>query len=178
MKTQHLLFSICLALLMSGCSPSDSEVENRVVNLVNMSELGTVEYTVRKIIKIDDQQKWAYGSRKILFSATAYLKAGIDMSQLGVLPDGNSVTVTMPHAKLVSFNMPAEEINTEFEHYGKLRSRFNADEQNQLLQQAEEDIRNDVPNFGILEDAERNASEFLKALLSQMGYTNINIKFI
>lgn len=167
-----------LALLATACSPSAKEAESRVVNLINMSELGTVEYTVQKMVKVDDQQKWSLGDRKILFSVTAYLKAGIDMSQVEVEPDGKSVTVSLPHAKLVSFNMPAEEITTEFEHYGTLRSRFDADQQNMLLQQAEADIRNEVPNFGILEDAERNVTELLTAILRQMGYTDIDIKFV
>lgn len=178
MRKQVLILCLALTTLSVGCSPSERDIENRVINLVNVSELGTVEYTVRKVIKIKDEQKWAVGDRKILFSATAYLKAGIDMSQIDIAPDGNSITVTMPHAKLVSFNMPADEITTEFEHYSTLRSRFSGDEQNILLQQAEEDIKAEVPNYGLLEDAERNASEFLTAMLSQMGYTDINIKFV
>ena len=41
----------------------------------------------------------------------------------------------------------------------------------------ENDIKADIPNMGIIEDAQENAKLFFKALFSQLGYENINIKF-
>ena len=73
--------------------------------------------------------------------------------------------------------MPAEEITTVFEDISFFRSRFSADEQNYILQLGEADIRADVPNLGILEDAENNAKEVFTAMLQQLNYNNINIKF-
>jgi hypothetical protein len=73
--------------------------------------------------------------------------------------------------------MPAEELTTVFEDISFSRSRFSADEQNYILQLGEADIRADVPNLGILEDAEKNAKEVFTAMLQQLNYNNINIKF-
>ena len=42
----------------------------------------------------------------------------------------------------------------------------------------EKDIRDDVPNLGILDDAEQNVKEIFTALLSQMGFQFININFV
>lgn len=144
------------------------------------AELGTVEYTVKKIVKCDDKQTFAIGDRKILFRSTAYLKAGVDLAGFTadkVQINGKDVIVTLPHAELLSFNMPAEETETVFENYGFFRSSFSAEEQNQILKLGEKDIREDVPNLGILQDAERNVTDVFTAMLSQMGFQTININF-
>ncbi|MBR4837106.1 MAG: DUF4230 domain-containing protein [Bacteroidales bacterium] len=184
MRKFKLLKSLCMLLiaqLLVGCSSSpEKQIEERVQTMAESAELGTVEYTVKKIVKTDDDQWYSIGNRKILFSTTAYLKAGVNLegfSAENVNIDGKNVTVTLPHAKLLSFNMPADETHTVFENYGFFRSRFSADEQNQILQLGENNIREDVPNLGILEDAEKNVTEIFTAMLSQMGFEKINIMF-
>jgi len=170
-----------VAQMLLSCSKSPQEqVKERVETMAEKGELGTVEYTVKKIIKTNDVQWYSIGDRKILFSSTAYLKAGVkigEFSEKNVVIDGKNITVTLPHAELLSFNMPAEETQTVFENYGFLRSRFNAEEQNYILQLGEKNIREDVPNLGILQDAEKNVTEVFTTMLSQMGFENININF-
>ena len=58
-----------------------------------------------------------------------------------------------------------------------MRSDFSAEERNNLLQQGEEDIRKDIVNIGILNDAETNAADFFKAMLSQMGFETVTVNF-
>ena len=130
---------VLLVLCMVGCSPSQEQsLEARLQTMAETAELGTVEYTVKKIVKSTDKQWYTVGNRKILFQTTAYLKAGIrlqDFSTDKVQVDRqNNVTVILPHAQLLSFNMPAEEITTVFEDISFFRSRFSADEQNYILQ--------------------------------------------
>lgn len=181
MKNKHVIPGLLMAvLLLVGCTSKEEMLKQRVQSMAESAELGTVEYTVKKIVKCNDKQKFTIGDRKILFQSTAFLKAGVDLASFTadkVQIDGKKVTVTLPHAKLLSLNMPAEETETVFEHYGFFRSRFDAEEQNQILQLGEKDIREDVPNMGILEDAEQNVKEVFTAMLSQMGFESITIKF-
>ncbi|MBR3565413.1 MAG: DUF4230 domain-containing protein [Paludibacteraceae bacterium] len=175
-------FLVLLVLCMVGCSPSQEQsLEARLQTMAETAELGTVEYTVKKIVKSSDKQWYTVGNRKILFQTTAYLKAGIRLQDFSAdkvhIDEQNNVTVILPHAQLLSFNMPADEITTVFEDISFFRSRFSADEQNYILQLGEADIRADVPNLGILEDAEKNAKEVFTAMLQQLNYNNINIKF-
>ena len=107
--------------MLVGCTSKEEMLQQRVQSMAASAELGTVEYTVKKIVKCDDKQTFAIGDRKTLFRSTAYLKAGVDLSGFtadNVQIDGKNVTVTLPHAKLLSFNMPAEETSTVFENYG------------------------------------------------------------
>lgn len=173
---------VLLVLCMACCDSSQEQrLEARLQTMAETTELGTVEYTVKKIVKSSDKQWYTVGNRKILFQTTAYLKAGIRLQDFSAdkvhVDRQNNVTVILPHAQLLSFNMPADEITTVFEDISFFRSRFSADEQNYILQLGEADIRADVPNLGILEDAENNAKEVFTAMLKQLNYNNINIQF-
>jgi hypothetical protein len=167
-----------------SCKPSRKDlVSDKVKGLgVSVSELGTVEYTIVKVIKLDDEAWFKYGDRKILFSSTAYLKAGIDLQEFNqenvkVNEKTNSVSVTLPKPKLLSFNMPPELIQQEFCTATGWRGDFSPEEKNAIKIQAENDIRADIPNLGILKDAENNAKGFFEVLLRQFGFETIIINF-
>lgn len=174
---------IILIVASISCRPSiEKGISEKIATLSGTTELGTVEYTVKKIVRASDNQIWTVGDRKILFSTTSYLKAGVKLD--GFSEDNvsfnklnNSITVTLPKASLLSFNMPPEEIRTEYESYGVFRSRFSEAEQNKILRMGEERIRKDIDNLGILKEAEKNASEFFVAMFNQIGIENVNVIF-
>ena len=99
---KYLLLLLLPALLLSCKSQAERELTGRFETMKKSAEFGTVEYTVKKLIKANDVGKWyAIGDRKILFSCTAYLKAGIDLEEFtmeDIEINGNSVHVTFPHA--------------------------------------------------------------------------------
>lgn len=173
------------ALMLPGCSeraPEDT-TQREIEAIAQMRELSLVEYRVRKIVKANDEGEWyKIGDRKILLSCTAYLKAGIDLS--GFSADNvdinrleGSVTVTIPHAKLLSLDMPASEIREEYDHVTMLRQSFTAEERNALLRQGEKQIRSSVPSLGILEKAEENARRFFESVFTKMGFTSVEVVF-
>lgn len=181
-----IFISLCLsAWFFPGCSgPSLDETARREIQAISeMRQLSLVEYRVRKIVKADDEGAWyKLGDRKILLSCTAYLKAGIDLSDFG--PDDvdvnrldGSVTVTIPHATLLSLDIPASGIREEYDHVTLLRSDFSAEERNALLRQGEKQIRDSVPSLGILEKADENARRFFESVFSKMGFTAVTVRF-
>ena len=160
--TVGTFFAACLTgLLVLGCARTPEDTTQREIEAISqMRELCLVEYRVRKIVKADDEGEWyKIGDRKILLSCTAYLKAGIDLSgfsaeNVDINRLDGSVTVTVPHAKLLSLDIPASEIREEYDHVTMLRHSFSAEERNALLRQGEKQIRSSVPSLGILEKAE------------------------
>ena len=178
-----LVLPVFLVLGCSGGKESEDPVLKEIESVSSVKELGLVEYRVRKIVKANDEGEWyKIGDRKILFSCTAYLKAGIDMSSFSVNDvemDRNSgkVSVTIPHASLLSINIPASEVRLEYDQVTLLRSSFSAQERNLILRQGEKSIRESVPSMGILEKAEENAVLFFQSLFSKMGFTEIDVKF-
>lgn len=180
MKTKLFILSLCAIALMSCSEDLQKKTESKMQEMAALSELGTVEYTVTKVVKGSDVAWYTIGDRKILFSCQAKLKAGIDMSEFdpkSVVINEKSIEITLPQPKLLAMNMPADEAKIVYEKVGALRMSITAKERNELLQLGEADIREDVPNLGILDDARKNAEMFFRALLKQLGYERITIKF-
>ena len=185
LHTVCLTLVLCLFTGMQSCSPKadGTELRQEIESITSMKELGLVEYRVRKIIKADDQGEWyKIGDRKILLSCTAYLKAGIDLS--GVSADDidanrytGKVTVTLPHATLLSLDIPASEIRQEYDQVTLLRSSFSVQERNALMRQGERQIRQSVPSLGILQKAEENARKFFESVFYPMGFTTVEVNF-
>ena len=184
--TVGTFFVLLLTIFMvPGCServPEDT-TQREIEAISQMRELSLVEYRVRKIVKANDEGEWyKIGDRKILLSCTAYLKAGIDLSgfsaeNVDINRLDGSVTVTIPHAKLLSLDMPASEIREEYDHVTMLRQSFTAEERNALLRQGEKQIRSSVPSLGILEKAEENARRFFESVFTKMGFTSVEVVF-
>ena len=173
-------------LALPGCSRRsalEETVQREVEAITAMKQLSLVEYRVSKIVKADDEGAWyKIGDRKILLSCTAYLKAGIDLATFGqddvdIDWTGKRVTVTIPHATLLSLDMPPSEIRLEYDHVTMLRQSFSAEERNALLRQGEKQIRDSVPSLGILEKADENARRFFESVFLKMGFETVEVSF-
>ena len=181
--TGNLLLAV---LLLSACSRGPSlqdRLAERIEQLSRTAELGTVEYTVRKAVKARDEGDWfKIGNRRILFSCTAHLKAGINLEKiplekLVVDEETRSVSLVLPHATVFSINIPPEQIRLEYEDITGFRQKFSDQERQALLRQGEREIVRDLPRLGILSEAESNAEDFFRPMLEQMGFENIQIRF-
>ena len=189
---RKIFHTVTLALLgvvlltSPGCGGRavvEETVHREIEAITAMRQLSLVEYRVSKIIKADDEGQWyQFGQRKILLSCTAYLKAGIDLATFG--PDdvvidwsGKRVSVTIPHATLLSLDIPTSEIREEYDHVTMLRHSFTAEERNALLRQGEKQIRDSVPSLGILEKADENARRFFESVFGKMGFETVDVSF-
>lgn len=186
LHTVGTFFVLFLLLTLPGCKERaavEDTVQREIEAITAMKQLSLVEYRVSKIIKADDEGAWyKIGERKILLSCTAYLKAGIDLATFG--PDdvdvdwtGKRVSITIPHATLLSLDMPASEIRQEYDHVTMLRQSFTAEERNALLRQGEKQIRDSVPSLGILEKADENARRFFESVFQKMGFESVEVSF-
>jgi hypothetical protein len=181
MKLLKITIFISLSLLFASCGGGD-KVKECLKLMEGVSQLGTVEYTITKLVKLDDNAFYTIGDRKILFSCRAYMKAGINLDEftaenIEINKSANSVDITLPQPKILSLNMPLEEVKLEYESVGFFRSNFTVEDRNYFLKQGEEDILQDVENLGILTDARKNAEMFFKSLFAQLGFEIINVKF-
>lgn len=183
MKRGINLIFCCAALLCLASCGSEVEPMN-AQRLAQLSELGTVEYTVSKVVKATDNKNIlaVFGSRKIIFNTTSTLKAGFDMTEITdediVCSRGSKkIEVTLPQPKLLSLNMKAEDIKLAYEESTGLRGDFSPEERTALQAQGEEDIRNSVDELGILDDAKKFGKEFFESFLKQCGYEDITINF-
>ncbi len=170
------LFLLCWSMLLA-CNNNNIQQRNQVLGLRQMSDLATAEYIITKIIRANDNKTWyKWGDRKILMSCRASVKAGIDLSQLKAEDfqiTGKKITLLLPPAKLISLNIPPENINIEYEEVGLFRSTFKTGERDALAAQAEAQIRNSADSLGILTTAKENAELFIRSFLMRAGYKEV-----
>ena len=183
MKKIVCFLLLATGLLFSSCEKSkEDKINDALAKAVSLAELGTVEYTITKLVIADDDAFYKFGDRKIIFSCRTTMKAGIDLKDFKkedvvVSEDGTQISVVLPQPKVLSFNMSPEDIKLEYSKITGLRTGFNTEERNDLLKQGEKAILDDVPNLGIYEDAKENAKEFFVTLLAYCGYEKVNISF-
>jgi hypothetical protein len=153
----------------------------QVLGLQKMSDLATSEYVVTKLIKANDNKTWyKVGDRKILMSCKATIVAGIDMSLISeknINIDGNRISLTLPHAKLLYININPEDIKTEYQDVSMFRTNFSSQERNELAARAENQIRGSADSLGVFTTAETNAAIFINNFLRKEGFQQININF-
>ncbi len=172
---------LVLIFILSACNKKEGEEKPNILSLNEMSDLATVEYTVTKIIKANDNQTWfKIGNRKILMSCEAVIKAGIDMSAIAKKNfkiRGKNVQVDLPAPKIISISIPADKIKVEYQDINMFRDPFKAGERDQLAAQAEAQIRNSIDSLGILEQAKDNTDLFVSNFLKSLGYEEIKISY-
>ncbi len=177
LRVYIFLFIVCC--FTGSCSKSADAKQREILTIREMSDLVTVEYLVTKIIKANDNKTWyKTGDRKILMSCRASIKAGIDLSAIkeeNIQVDGKSISIQVPAAKVISLNMPPEDIVVEYQEIDIFRSPFKAGERDALAAQAETQIRNSTEAMGILPTADANAKKLITDFLKRVGYTTVNI---
>lgn len=178
-KFRQYAYALLLVFLLN-CSTKKEKMQ-QVLQLREMGELATTEYTVTKIVKANDNRTWyKIGDRKILLSVEARIKAGTDLSKLKpeqVQIDGKQISLLLPPPKLIALNIPPEKIKVEYEETGLLRQSFNNAERDALIAQAEQQIRAGIGELGILSAAEKSTRQYIQSFLRQLGYETIEIRF-
>lgn len=171
------LFSVFFLLFLFGCA-SDETPRPEVFEIKEIGVLSTTEYTIGKIVKLDDSQySWTkWGSRKILIKTRAKVKAGVDFSKINkndIKVKGKTIEIKMPAAEITTFSMDPKYTYTAMESISGLRDGFTQVEKNDFLKQGEDAIRKDLLGTGILKDAEKNATTFLIDFYKQLGYEKV-----
>lgn len=141
-----------------------------------LSQLVTVKYVIEKVVILEDV-KW-YGESRVLLVAHGVVKAGVDLQGLqpgDLTVTGQRVEVALPPPAM--FDVYLDDTRTQvIEHRtGGLRT-FDKDLQQDARRQAIDDIRRAARQSGIVEDAMERARHQVRALLLQLGFTEVEFK--
>lgn len=175
---QYLL--TCCLIILSACKSKDKDLE-KVLSIREMGALATTQYTMTKMVKASDDKTWyKLGDRKILISVEATVKAGIDLTALkkeDIQINGSAIRLLLPPPQVLTTNISPEKIKLEYEEVGPLRSEFAAADRMQLLQQAERQIRDAIPETGMLETNRRHTREWITRFCLQLGFEEVEVDF-
>ena len=167
--------------LLSSCEKKLPDPIETISALKQIKNLATVEYTVTKVVKANDNLVWyKAGERKILITCEARIKAGIDLDQLtpgDISISGKSVSIHLPQPKILSVNLPPQNIKVAYSEVGFFRDDFTSQERNELVAQAEKQMWAAGKSLGILEQAKLNTQSFLTGFLVQSGFEKVTLTY-
>jgi hypothetical protein len=180
MTVQKTLFLLTFVLLFS-CSREEKRESAIVQSIQQSGKLVTAEYTLSKMVRASDNKTWyKVGERRILISAEAIVKAGVDLQTLreeNVEVSKEAIRVQLPAPQIFSVSIPPDKIEVLYQDVSVFRSRFSAAEREDLLRQAERQVRSVADSLGILQTAQKNAELFIRNLLQQGGFETVTIEF-
>lgn len=178
--------------------PDDAAISTRGIDSVPMlimqvqkcARLYTAEYKVHKIVTHDDviklkgtifQQSFDFtmplGDRKIAIPMDATLKAYIDFSQFSkknIERRGQHITIFLPDPKVTLTSSKIDQKNIK-QYVSLTRANFSDAEIANYQQQGRTAIIASIPELGILETAQANATKVLVPMMTEMGYQEKDI---
>ena len=143
-----------------------------------LARLETVQYSIEKVIVAESNQGplgFLFGDRLLLIAHGTVI-AGVDMSKMNlddvqVLADG-SVIVTMPPAEILVATLNNDRTYVYDRRVGVLTDG-NFQLETAARQAAEEAIREAALEDGILQQADRNAEQYLRPLILALGFEEV-----
>ena len=163
---QILPFILFLAIIGMASSCSSEQTENAepvvtdtlpslIMQIQKTSRLYTTEYHIHKIVTHDD----------VVRLKGNFLSKDFDIP----LPLGER--------KVAKITLTSSKINQKEikEYVGLTRSHFTDKELTNYEQQGRKSILDNVPNMGLIQTAQENATRVLVPMLTQMGYQEENI---
>lgn len=178
--TKSVAGVLAAVFLLSSCS-SEEEKRPDVYEIRDIGILSTTEFTLGKIVKLDDEAEWyKFGDRKILLSTRAKVKAGVNLLDIkdgDIVVHGNAIKITLPPVEVTSFEMNPSDIKTEMEDVNGFRSGFTQEEKNKILRLGEESIRKELYQTNILQEAEKNVRLFVTDFYQELGYEKVEIEY-
>lgn len=167
------------AFLLFSCGSDEEVKKSEVFEIRHIGTLSTTEYTLGKVIKLDDEGEWyKLGDRKILISCKAKVKAGVNLGEIrdeDIKIDGSKIEITIPQPQITSFEMDPNSIKTEMTEVSGFRFQFTQEETNDILKKGEKSIRKDMQQLSILNDASKNAHVFIRDFYKQLGFEEVII---
>lgn len=188
MRMRNVIWPVILAatLLLSSCNREEKEGAWQQ-RIRQVSELGTVQYTVQKVVSNSDETWQIFGNRKILFSFKAIIKAGIDMDKFDAESvrisvdkkhKTKSISLVLPQPEVLSYNICPDDVKMIYNQVSFLRTEYSNEERNAIERKGEMELKEDKELTDmILKDARQNAAMFMEMLLHENGFTNVKVSF-
>lgn len=118
---------IGLAVLLLFACKKKEKSRDILQAIQQTGQLITVEYSLSKIVRANDNKTWyKLGDRKILISAEATVKAGVDLQKLtaeDVAIEEKQISLRLPPPTIFSIALPPDKITVQYEDVSFFRSQ-------------------------------------------------------
>lgn len=150
-----------------------------VEGIQELDRLATVRWTESVVVTRESggtRLEQVLTGERVLLVATGEVEAGVDLAEMDeddVRVDGDRVTVDLPEPQILSSSLDEERTRV----YDRDRGLLNLGADDVLVQEARRDAEAEVVSTaeenGILETAERNAEESIRAFVTTLGFEEV-----
>ncbi len=157
-----------------------------VQGIQRLNELATVKYTTQVIVTEEQNPRILQQplpefltGEKVLLMAVGEVQAGIDLEELGqrdIQVEGQRVTIDLPQARILDSSLDEDRTKLYDRDRGLLRIRGNDALLEEARRDAEDRMVEAARQNGIVEQAQNNAEESLRAFVTSLGYEDVVFK--
>ena len=184
MKRIFALFVLILIIngTFTGCSSKASVKEPDISQIRSICNLATLECYYHNVAKSHkESDSWMKKDRDFWIEYTGTAKIGIDMSKVSIEVNDDTVTVTLPPAKLLSTNILEKDLNeNSYIHSadGLIKNKITADDQTAAINAAQNEMKKSVENnSSLLLNAQSRAQKLIENYIKKMGsFSGIDYK--
>ena len=148
-----------------------------------LDKLATVRVTESIIVTRESASDNAldrlFSGEKVLLVASGNVEAGVDLSEIGeddVQVRGDTVTIILPESEVLSATLDEDKTRVYDRDYAPLNLRPNDDLVEEARATAEERIEAAARKNGILDTAETNAEDSIRALAKALGFKEVRFE--
>ncbi|CAN5687005.1 hypothetical protein BH24ACT18_BH24ACT18_12110 [soil metagenome] len=163
--------------------PAQTETSSVVVEGVReLDQLATVRVTESIIVTREsggDFLDRLFSGEKVLLVASGNVEAGVDLSEIvddDVQVRDDTVTIRLPEPEVLSANLDEENTRVYDRDYSPLNLRPDDDLVEEARATAEERIEAAARENGILDTAETNAEDSIRALAKALGFKEVRFE--
>lgn len=153
-----------------------------VEGIQELDQLATVRWRESVVVTRESGgtqiERFLTGER-VLLVATGDVEAGVDLAQLGeddVRVDGDSVTIRLPEPEILSASLDEERTRVYDRDFGILNLRPDDALAEEARVAAVERIEEAARNEEILQEAEQNAEDSIRAFVTTLGFEEVRFE--
>lgn len=168
------LLLIISIFMLCACSEDKAVPILKEEDIRAICELATLECFYNNVAKIEKEGNWIQKDRKMWIEYEGIARIGIDMREMTISITDNTITMTMPRAKILSIK-PNEKTLNDKSYVASadgwiIKNPITAEDQQQAITKGQEEMEASViNNTGLFERAESRAKKLIENFLAQMG---------
>jgi hypothetical protein len=153
-----------------------------VEGIQDLNRLATVRWRESVIVTREsggtELERFLAGE-KVLLVATGDVEAGVDLASLGrddVKVNGETVTIRLPEPEILSVSLDEQKTGVYDRDFGPLNLRPDDDLVEQARTAAVDRIEQAARDEDILDQAEQNAQDSIRAFVSTLGFKEVRFE--
>ncbi len=149
-----------------------------VEGIQELDQLATVRWTESVVVTREDPGRLSefLTGEKVILVATGEVEAGVDLANLDsddVRVSGEKVTIRLPEPEILSSSLDEEKTAVYDRDWGLFRLWPDDTVAEDARREAEEEIVATAQENGILDHAEKNAEDSIRAFVTTLGFEEV-----